>query len=60
MDKGLKPEKILAPKGSLILWDSRTIHTAVLPSNKRNNPKNVRFVVYVCMMPKKNVGEDVI
>ena len=45
---------IVAPRGSLILWDSRTIHWNQHPSKDRphsDNPK-VRMVGYLCYVPK--------
>lgn len=52
---------ISAPRGSLILWDSRTVHWNQHASTNRpysDNPK-VRMVGYVCYVPKSrltNVG----
>jgi hypothetical protein len=43
---------IIAKKGSLILWDSRTFHQGVESRRERKIP-NMRGVVYVCMMPRK-------
>jgi len=44
-------KKIKCPKGSLVLWDSRTIHCGSNPIKKRKNP-NTRAVIYLCYMPK--------
>ena len=47
-------QHIKAPKGSLILWDSRTIHWNQHASNDRplvDNPI-VRMVGYLCYVPK--------
>lgn len=41
---------VKAPAGSLILWDSRTIHQGMEPQRGRKKP-NIRCVVYVCMTP---------
>lgn len=43
---------IKCPKGSLVLWDSRTIHCGIESSKGRPNPKN-RYVAYLCYMPRK-------
>jgi len=43
---------IKCPKGSLVLWDSRTIHCGIESSEGRLNPKN-RYVSYLCYMPRK-------
>ena len=42
---------IKCPAGSLVLWDSRTIHCAKEPEIKRNQP-NYRCVVYLCYTPR--------
>eukprot|EP00697_Spironema_sp_BW2_P012851 gnl/Spiro4/29516_TR14452_c0_g4_i1.p1 gnl/Spiro4/29516_TR14452_c0_g4~~gnl/Spiro4/29516_TR14452_c0_g4_i1.p1 ORF type:complete len:356 (-),score=52.27 gnl/Spiro4/29516_TR14452_c0_g4_i1:43-1080(-) len=49
---GLCVRRISAPKGSLVLWDSRTAHCNQPPQIGRPHPR-WRFVVYVCMMPRK-------
>lgn len=42
---------ITCPAGSLVLWDSRTIHCAKKPEPNRPEP-NYRCVVYVCYTPR--------
>ena len=42
---------IKCPAGSLVLWDSRTIHCAKEPDTKRYQP-NYRCVVYLCYTPR--------
>lgn len=42
--------KIDASKGSLVLWDSRTIHQNKWPDKGRENPR-WRYVIYSCMLP---------
>ena len=49
--KKCKEKRIKCPKGSLVLWDSRTIHCGVESNKKRNNSK-FRAVVYLCYQPK--------
>ena len=49
--RGCNEHNALAKAGSLILWDSRTIHQGVEPLKKRANPKH-RTVIYVCMTPR--------
>ena len=44
---------IKCPKGSLVLWDSRTIHCGIEASKQRTVP-NFRAVVYLCYMPRKD------
>ncbi len=51
---------ITAPRGSLILWDSRTIHWNQHASKDRpssDNPK-VRMVGYLCYVPKARMTEE--
>jgi hypothetical protein len=51
---------ILAPKGSIVFWDSRTIHMGTLPRLDRVNMDRWRFVVYVCYTPAHlQTNEDV-
>jgi hypothetical protein len=50
---------VTAPRGSLILWDSRTLHWNQHPSKDRpysNNPK-VRMVGYLCYVPKARLTD---
>jgi ectoine hydroxylase-related dioxygenase (phytanoyl-CoA dioxygenase family) len=42
INKKCEYKKIKCPKGSLMLWDSRTIHCGVEPMNK----KNIRAVIF--------------
>lgn len=51
-NKGCEMHKIKCPAGSMILWDSRTIHCGV-EALKRRKKSNFRSVVYVCMTPRK-------
>ena len=44
-------KKIFCPKGSLVLWDSRTIHCGSEAHKEREIP-NFRCVVYVCYKPR--------
>ena len=50
----LKEVRINAPKGSLVLWDSRTIHQNSPPLKGRENPR-WRYVVYSCMLPADKI-----
>jgi len=53
-------QQITAPRGSLILWDSRTIHWNQHPSKNRpfsDQPK-VRMVGYLCYVPKARLTEE--
>ncbi len=50
----LKKKRLVIPKGAMVLWDSRTIHCNCPPTKKS---KNFRYVVYICMTPKKMCNE---
>ena len=50
-ERGCEEYRIKCPKGSLVLWDSRVIHSGALPLKSRKN-KNIRSIVYVCYMPR--------
>lgn len=41
---------ITCPKGSMVLWESRTVHAGKGPVQGRARPKN-RMVAYISMMP---------
>jgi hypothetical protein len=44
-------KKIKCPKGSLVLWDSRTIHCGIEPLRNRIKP-NFRAIIYLCYLPR--------
>ena len=48
---------VTAPRGSLILWDSRTVHWNQHPSKDRDNPR-VRMVGYLCYVPKARLTDE--
>ena len=50
--KGCTKKYIQATAGSLVLWDSRTIHAGSGPLPSRPVP-NTRLVVYTCQKPKQ-------
>ena len=51
-EKGCNYKNIKCPKGSLVFWDSRTIHCGVEARKNRAHP-NLRAVIYLCYMPRK-------
>ena len=51
-DKGCSINYIKCPAGSMVLWDSRTIHCGRECQRDRLKPQ-IRFVSYVCMKPRK-------
>tara|TARA_B110000908_G_C10267317_1_gene465628 strand:+ start:864 stop:1844 length:981 start_codon:yes stop_codon:yes gene_type:complete len=50
-EKRCKEKRIACPAGSMVLWDSRTIHCGVEPLKGRANA-NTRCVVYLCYTPR--------
>jgi len=51
IEKGCEKKKIMCPKGSLVCWDSRTIHCGVEANRTRKNEKH-RAVIYLCYQPR--------
>lgn len=51
INKGCKEKRIKCPKGSLVLWDSRTVHCGGRMFKERKK-ENIRCVVYLCYMPR--------
>lgn len=43
---------ITCPAGSMVVWDSRTVHAGKAPRKGRAAP-NLRMVAYVCMQPDR-------
>lgn len=48
--RGMKPMKVLAEPGDLLLWDSRTAHWGSEPTEKSNT---IRTVIYASYSPAK-------
>ena len=55
LDKGCELVAIKAPAGSMIFWDSRTIHMGIAPSKERQHKDRWRYVVYVAMFPRSKL-----
>jgi ectoine hydroxylase-related dioxygenase (phytanoyl-CoA dioxygenase family) len=51
--KKLKSVKVYPPKGSMVLWDSRTIHC-----NFPNKTDNMRYVAYISMTPAEWIDSE--
>jgi len=51
LDRGCTYKRIRCPRGSLVLWDSRTIHCGGEAILTRKEP-NFRNVTYVCYQPR--------
>jgi hypothetical protein len=56
---------VKAPAGSLVLWDSRTVHQGMKPQRNRKTIKterlpygNIRCVPYVCMTPARLASQS--
>ena len=56
IDRGCLPQAIKADIGSLVLWDSRTIHQGK-EAEKLRSRENFRMVAYVCMLPRAMSNE---
>ena len=50
-DKGCEEKYIECKAGSLVLWDSRTIHCGIEPTKSRS-VENLRNIVYLCYAPR--------
>jgi ectoine hydroxylase-related dioxygenase (phytanoyl-CoA dioxygenase family) len=58
-DHGCEEKKIKCKKGSMVFWDSRTIHCGSEPLKNRKK-MNMRNVVYICMMPRSKATSNVL
>lgn len=56
---GCSKKLVTCPKGSLVLWDSRTIHCGLEPLKERAIP-NMRICIYICMVPRNRCSEAVL
>lgn len=57
--KGCEIKRIKCKAGSMVLWDSRTIHCGSEPMKKRITPR-IRNVAYVCIVPKSRLYEKIL
>jgi hypothetical protein len=55
-ERGCVRTRVAAPEGSMVLWNSSTVHCGVEPVRGRPAPYPVRQVVYVCMLPRPAPG----
>jgi len=55
-EKKCARKSIKCPAGSIVLWDSRTIHMGQEPLKERIKD-NMRCVAYLCYMPRYNASE---
>lgn len=56
IEKGCTEKRIKCPKGSLVAWDSRTIHCGSESLKTRKN-KKWRSVIYLCYQPRTSAKE---
>ena len=57
VEKGCRPVSIACPAGSLVLWDSRTMHAGQEPLAGQRERPNFREVVYLCYLPRTAATE---
>jgi ectoine hydroxylase-related dioxygenase (phytanoyl-CoA dioxygenase family) len=55
--RGCKEKRIKCPGGSMVFWDSRTIHCGSEPIKNRDG-ENFRNVVYICMIPRNRATNN--
>ena len=55
-DKGCEEKKVTCKAGSMVFWDSRTIHCGT-EAVKERCEKKLRNVVYICMTPRERATE---
>jgi ectoine hydroxylase-related dioxygenase (phytanoyl-CoA dioxygenase family) len=55
--RGCEEVRVECPPGSLVLWDSRTIHYGASPLKTRTTPR-ARAVCYVCFVPRSMASPD--
>lgn len=56
LDQGCVSKAIKCPAGSMVLWDSRTVHFGQEAREGRPH-ENYRSVVYICMQPREFATE---
>ncbi|CAM9177576.1 unnamed protein product [Ectocarpus sp. 13 AM-2016] len=54
--QGCVDTKVTCPKGGMVLWDSRAIHSNTNPVKGRNNPGRFRYTLFVCMIPRSHLS----
>jgi len=57
LERGCIHHRLTFPRGSLVLWDSRTIHYGGEPLPLRREP-NFRAIVYLCYTPRALITEE--
>lgn len=59
LSKGCNYKKIKCPAGSLVFWDSRTIHCGI-EAMKQRQIQNMRAVVYLCYTPRQFASKTIL
>jgi len=59
IDRGCFEHRITCPKGSLVLWDSRTLHFGSEPIKGRS-VMNTRAVIYLCYSPREKASVKIL
>jgi hypothetical protein len=54
---GVEEVKVTAPKGAMVLWDSRTIHCNAPPIVQEIDKPKFRYACYVCMTPRSFISK---
>lgn len=54
---GVEKTRVHGPKGSMVLWDSRTVHQNT-PPLCTNGPAQQRAVVYTCFQPRSLISDS--
>lgn len=57
--KNCRKVNITCPAGSMVLWDSRTIHAGTEPESTRLAP-NFRCIVYLCYTPRTKASQAIL
>lgn len=57
ISKGCKMVAMKCPAGSMVLWDSRTVHCGLPPQTLQQVP---RCIHYICMIPKNRCSAAII
>ena len=58
-DRGCEQLNVTCPKGSMVFWDSRTVHSGKNADKNRKKP-NFRCIAYLCYTPRSWASESII
>lgn len=54
-ERGCKLVRVAAPMGSMVLWNSKTVHSSAYAMEDRPRP-TMRMVLYACMVPRSCIS----